>query len=105
MTILELLQGKLPAQKVRILYRIIERLRLRHNDMGNKFRNTEISEAEWKVFLKEWEPRYQRVAHVLNVIKDNQGLFAEAERNTALALKEQGKVLTDYDADVNIETV
>lgn len=105
MTILELLQGELPAQKVRILYRIIERLRLRHNEVGAQFRNGEITEAQWKAFLEVWEKRHQRVYHILNVIKENQGLFLEAKMTEIRTLKEKGKVLTDYDADIDIETV
>lgn len=105
MTILELLQGKTPAQRVRILYRILERLRGRHNEMGDSFRNGTITEAEWKAFLAVWEPRFQRVAHILNTIKDNQNLFSEENLATVRVLKEEGKVLTDYDADVDIETV
>jgi len=105
MTILELLQGKLPAQKVRILYRIIERLRLRHNEVGAQFRNGEITEAEWKAFLEVWEKRHQRVYHILNVIKENKGLFSEAKIAEIIALKQDGKILTDYDADIDIETV
>jgi hypothetical protein len=105
MTILELLQGKTPAKKVRILYRIIERLRLRHNEVGDNFRNGVITEAQWKAFLAIWEPRYQRVAHILNVIKENQGLFLEAKMTEIRTLKEEGKVLTTYDTDIDIETV
>ena len=105
MTILELLQGKLPEQKVRILYRIIERLRLRHNEVGAQFRNGEITETQWKAFLEVWEKRHQRVYHILNVIKENKGLFSEAKMAEIIALKQEGKTLTDYDADIDIETV
>lgn len=105
MTILELLQGKTAPQKVRILYRIIERLRLRHNEVGDNYRNGVITEAQWKAFLEVWEPRVQRVSHIINVIKENQGWFSEAAKNTVIAMKTEGKVLTTSDADIDIETV
>lgn len=105
MTILELLQGKLPAQKVRILYRILERLRVRHNEMGDQFRAGAITEAEWKAFLETWRQRTKRVTHILNVIKEARGLFAETETTQILTLKDEGRLLTTHDSDIDIETV
>ena len=37
-----------------------ELLRLRHNEEGAKFRNGDITEAEWQTFLTDWfSPRRQ----------------------------------------------
>lgn len=105
MTIAQLLIGKTVNERVRILNRILERLRLRHNAMGDDFRNGVITEAEWKTFLQVWEPRFQRVCNILNVIRDNQGFFITTNLETYRILKEEGKVLTTYDADIDIETV
>lgn len=64
-----------------------------------------ITEAEWKDFLVVWEKRFQRVANILNTVKENLNLFAEANLATAKTLKDEGKVLTTYDQDVDIETI
>lgn len=105
MTILQLLQGKTPQERVRICFRVLERLRLRHNEMGERFRNGEITEEQWKAFLSVWEAKHQRVYQFVNVIKENLNLFIEANRDTAITLKEDGKILTTYDQDIDIDNL
>jgi len=49
-------------KKYYICYRLQEKLRLIHNNWGAKFRNGEITEAEWHEFLDTWfEPRSKLV--------------------------------------------
>lgn len=105
MTILELLQGKTAPERVRILYRILERLRLRHNEKGADFRNGVITQEEWDAFLVVWTARQKRVYEILNVIKENLNLFRTENEATSLTLKAEGKVLETYDADIDINTI
>ena len=105
MTLAEILIGKTPEEKVRICVRVLERLRERHNEVGEQFRNGVITEDQWRSFLALWEGRHQRVSRVMNVIKDNQGWFFEVNKDVIAALKQEGKVLTTYDGDIDIETL
>jgi len=48
------------ALKYAYTYIVQELLRLRHNEEGAKFRNGDITEAEWQTFLTDWfSPRRQ----------------------------------------------
>lgn len=50
------------ALKYAYTYIVMELLRLRHNEEGAKFRNSEITKAEWDTFLRDWyEPREETV--------------------------------------------
>ncbi len=42
------------ALKYAYTYIVQELLRFRHNEEGAKFRNGEITKAEWEKFLKNW---------------------------------------------------
>jgi hypothetical protein len=105
MTLLQLLQGKTPLERAKILHRIVERLRVRHNNMGDQYRAGQITEEQWRLFLQVWEGRMQRVYALLNAVRDNQGWLDEASQATNRQIKTDGKVFTTYDADIDIETV
>ena len=48
------------ALKYAYTYIVQELLRLRHNEEGAKFRDGDITEAEWQTFLTDWfSPRRQ----------------------------------------------
>jgi len=54
------------AEKTAFLYRLQERMRLEHNDMGQQFRNKLISRYEWDEFLRWWnEDNDQIVTEIL----------------------------------------
>lgn len=105
MKLAQLLVGKTPQERVRICYRILERLRLRHNEVGLQFKNGDINEAQWKAFLATWEARHKRVYEVLNTIKENLNLFLIANETASRALKEEGKVMDTYDTDIDIDNI
>ena len=71
------------ALKYAYTYVVQELLRLRHNEEGAKFRDGDITEAEWQDFLRNWyEPRSNTVitdlAELRQVCKDYSVQFADA---------------------------
>ena len=49
------------ALKYAFCYIVQELLRLKHNEMGAKFRNGEITKQEWNDFLTNWHNPRERV--------------------------------------------
>jgi len=67
------------ALKYAYTYIVMELLRLKHNEEGTKFRNGEITEVEWKTFLRDWyEPREETViSDLLELRKACRGYVAQ----------------------------
>ena len=56
-----------PAEKIEYWYRAEELLRLEHNEMGKKFREGKIFQAEWDRYQKEdFEPRNIKIHQGIN---------------------------------------
>lgn len=70
---LEIKSDKLPtdnAKKLEYLYRLQEKLRLVHNEYGEKYRNEEITEEEFRTFQRTWfEPRSLLLCSSINECK------------------------------------
>lgn len=105
MTLNGLLKGKDTTNRIKILYRVLEKLRERHNVVGSSYSNGEITDEQWKTFLSIWEKRNQRVYAIMNALKENAGLFRVENSQTAFELKTSGKEFASYDMDIDIETV
>lgn len=55
------------ASRLSFCYRLDELLRIRHNDMGQKYRSGLISKAEWNTFLaNEFEPKSRAIHDGIN---------------------------------------
>lgn len=62
------------ASRLSFCYRLDELLRLRHNAMGQKYRDGLITEAEWNIFLKnEFEPKSMAIHQDINVNREIAG--------------------------------
>jgi len=107
MILREILEGKTPRQKLRILYRINERLRLQHNTRGDEYRNGQISEEEWAAYLETFHRRQKKVLNRTHAIRTNLGLVSDDTKVTEdiLAVKLEGKEATDLDPGVDIDVI
>lgn len=58
------------AEKTAFLYRLSEKLRLEHNEMGAKFRNKTISKIEWDTYLSKFNVKHKKMIDDLLAERD-----------------------------------
>jgi len=114
MTLIQLLQGKTPEERLAILYRIQERLRLRFNEFGERFRNAEITRGQFLAYKRlVHRVKQEKISKLINAIRENQDMFTYGDRasetptNTQYALlvsiRDSAKLDTTYDNDFNLD--
>lgn len=101
-----ILIGKTTEEKLHILYRIVELLRLQHNVQGERFRNGEITQQQWDSYVQSHHDRYQKVMFVINTIKENNGYLGGDEKTEMNRLvKFAGKIASQYDGEIDIDNI
>ncbi len=73
MKIIQFKAGKLPedmAERLQYLYRLQEKLKLAHNIQGERYRNSEITLEEFRLYQDSWfEPRSILLSTEMNKCK------------------------------------
>lgn len=92
-------------EKLKYVYRTEELLRLEHNENGAKFRDGQITEQEWKEYLKDFEGRYTNVLHERATLRDSLGLNLVSAQHALELIKTEAKADSKYDVDVDIKTI
>ena len=114
MRILQLLQGKTTEERLKILYRIKEKLHLRLNEEGAKLRAGTVSEKDFRTFKTEvFRPRLEKVNNFINTIRQQNNMFAYGNRGgesatdpkyiQLVSIRDQGKVDSSIDSSINLE--
>ena len=101
--------------KLKYLYRVVELLRLEHNEEGRKCREGEISESQFREYQKNsWEPRNQALFFEINKLKEKLDLVRnynpeQSEKSLNLIkaqrIKEEGKKETKWDKKINVKKI
>ena len=105
MRLLTILLGKTPEEKMSILYRIHRKLIDQHNSAGEQFRNGVITQEQWDTYQRSFDTRLQKVMKVHNVIRENQGLMADDQKDQRQQIKEIGWSSSQYDPDIDIDNI
>lgn len=58
------------AEKLRFMYEVQERLRIYHNNQGQRFQNAQMTQEEWDTFKTEWKEISQAVAKRIANLRD-----------------------------------
>lgn len=58
-------QVKTPSEKTSYLYRLYEKLRLQHNEMGSKYHDKIISKQEWASYLSKFNIKHDLIINDL----------------------------------------
>ena len=111
---------KIPAtietneDKVRFLCRVIELLRLEHNEWGKSFREGKLTEKEFRNYQNgEFHQKISKISLILNPIKESLGMFQLDPRfnpsilpdDSRLLLEEQGKQETKWDSKIDLTQI
>lgn len=100
--------------KLKYLYRVVELLRLEHNEKGKDFREGKMSEKDFRAYQKyDFEPRNQIVFFEINNILEAEGvtkkesMLAEptAKQIEFEQLKLAGEKETKWDKDINLTEI
>jgi len=97
--------------KIKFLYRVLEKLRLEHNEKGKDFREKKLTQAEWDKFDKEFKEKVSKVYEIISPIKKVLGmtnmakLYEQDPTDSRLSLKGVGKETTTWDNDINLKQI
>ncbi len=100
--------------KLKYLYRMVELLRLEHNEKGKGFREGKMTEKDFMDYQKnDFELRNQKLFSEINQLKEkldmfrnyNKGIGISSNLIESMEIAEDGKIAIEFDKDINITKI
>lgn len=90
---------KTDKDRIKLLYRVVELLRLKHNEKGKDFREGRMTEKDFRNYQRnDFEPRNERLYSEINILKEKLDLtrdYSEIKGEFSPNIKESQRLFEE----------
>jgi hypothetical protein len=108
------IKNKIDSDKLELLTRAEEKLRLEHNIKGKDFREGKMTQEEWDNYRNNiFKPRSKKLGYLRSGAQEKEaikrfgkdGNLTESQQNELVDLKEKSRKNSRFDSEINLNEI